>query len=195
MAQQTDTDAIRREDAGSTGELEGLLTRMAGGDSGALAELYSRTRGAVYAAALAILQNADEAQDAAQDAFVRAWEAAGRYRPQGAPMAWLLTIARNEALMRLRRSGRQQTLSDQEWDAIPAGTAVSPEDRAVLQTALAGLSGDERQIVLLKAVSGLKHREIASLLHMPLPTVLSKYHRALKKLRDLLEGDEPHDGA
>ena len=176
-----------REDG--SGALDQLLLRMGTGDRQALAELYERTRGAVCAAALAVLQNADEAQDAAQDAFVRAWEAAGRYRPQGSPMAWLLTIARNEALMRLRRSGRQTPLSDGEWDAIPAAADVPPEDRAVLQTALAGLAADERQIVLLKAVSGIKHREIAGLLHMPLATVLSKYHRALKKLRVLLEGD------
>lgn len=77
-----------------------------------------------------------------------------------------------------------------EWDAIPAGAAVGPEDRALLQTALAGLGGDERQIVLLHAVSGLKHRQIAELTHMPLATVLSKYHRALKKLRVLLKGED-----
>ncbi len=188
MAQVMEKTA--RRDAGPTDELERLLGRMGSGDRQALAELYSRTRGAVYAAALAILQNAADAQDAAQDAFVRAWQAAGRYRPQGSPMAWLLTIARNEALSRLRQSGRQTPLSDGEWDAIPANAAVSPEDRAMLQTALAGLGGDERQIVLLHAVSGLKHRQIADMLHMPLATVLSKYHRALKKLRVLLEGDD-----
>ena len=181
------TAEVLRTDDGS-GELNELLRRMGAGDRQALAELYGRTRGAVYAAALAILQNADEAQDASQDAFVRAWEAAGRYRPQGSPMAWLLTIARNEALSRLRRAGRQTTLSDGEWDAIPAGADVSPEDRAVLQTALARLGADERQIVLLHAVSGLKHRQIAEIMHMPLATVLSKYHRALKKLRVLLKG-------
>ena len=180
-------DVPRRAD-GSGGGLETLLARMGSGDRQALAELYERTRGAVYAAALAILGNADEAQDAAQDAFVRAWEAAGRYRPQGSPMAWLLTIARNEALMHLRKAGRQTTLSGEEWDA--AGSDPPPEDRAVLQRALARLDPGERQIVLLHAVSGLKHREIASMLRMPLATVLSKYHRALKKLRVLLKGDD-----
>ena len=180
------------ENAGVTagGELEELLLRMGAGDRQALAALYSRTRAAVYAAALGLLQNAADAQDAAQDTFVKAWEAAGRYRPQGSPMAWLLTIARNEALARLRRRGRQQTLSDEEWDAIPAEAAVPAEDRALLQRALGALRGDERQIVLLHAVSGLKHRQIAELMDMPLATVLSKYQRTLKKLRVLLEGDD-----
>ena len=182
--------AMKNTDRGPAGTLEELLVRMGAGDRQALAELYDRTRAAVYAAALAILHSAADAQDAAQDTFVRAWEAADRYRSQGSAMAWLLTIARNTALDRLRQRGRQAELSDGEWDAIPAGAGVPPEDRALLQTALAGLGGDERQIVLLHAVSGLKHRQIAALLHIPVATVLSKYHRALKKLRVLLKGDD-----
>ena len=67
---------------------------------------------------------------------------------------------------------------------------MTPEDREVLQQALASLGDVERQVVLLHAVTGLKHREIAALLEMPLATVLSKYHRALKKLRVQLEGDD-----
>lgn len=173
-----------------TAELEALLIRMGAGDAQALAELYGRTRGAVYAAALSILKNAADAQDAAQDAFIRAWEAAGQYRPQGAPMAWLLTIARNQAVDRLRRQQRLTDISQQEWDAIPARSPVSYEERALLQTALARLDDTERQIVLLHVSGGLKHREIASLLDMPLATVLSKYHRTLKKLRTWMKGDD-----
>ena len=65
-----------------------------------------------------------------------------------------------------------------------------PEDRHLLQTALATLSDEERRVILLHAVSGLKHREIAAVLELPLPTVLSKYHRALKKLRAFVKGDD-----
>ena len=60
----------------------------------------------------------------------------------------------------------------------------------LLQGALASLADEERRIVLLHAVTGMKHREIAALLELPLPTVLSKYHRALKKMRIFLEGDD-----
>ena len=126
-----------------------------------------------------------------QDTFVKVWESAPGYRAQGSPMAWMLTIARNLARMRLRREGRQVGLEDEEWNAIPADApAVSPEDRQVLQTALAALGAEERQIILLHAVTGLKHREIAGLMELPLATVLSKYHRGLKKMRAQLEGDE-----
>ncbi|MCI9156978.1 MAG: RNA polymerase sigma factor [Lawsonibacter sp.] len=173
-------------------ELDWLLLRTGQGDREAFAQLYSLTRGAVYALALSLLSDTQEAQDTAQDTFVKVWENAPAYRSQGSPMAWLLTITRNLALTRLRQSGRQTTLDAEEWNAIPATLpAVTSEDRVVLQEALARLSGEERQIVLLHAVTGLKHREIAQLLELPLSTVLSKYHRGLKKLKALMKGEDP----
>ena len=172
------------------GELDRLLLRTGQGDREAFARLYSLTRGAVYALALSLLGDGHEAQDVAQDTFVRVWERAPNYRSQGAPMAWLLTVARNLARSRLRQSGRQITLDEEAWNAIPAAAPeVTPEDRAVLQEALARLGAEEREIVLLHAVTGLKHREIAQLLELPLSTVLSKYHRGLKKLRAQMKGE------
>ena len=171
-------------------ELDELLLRTGQGDRDAFARLYSLTRGAVYALALSLLGDAHEAQDIAQDAYVRVWESAPSYRPQGSPMAWLLTVARNLARSRLRRSERQTTLDEAEWNAIPAAPpGVSPEDRQVLQDALARLGAEERRIILLHAVAGLKHRETAQLLELPLSTVLSKYHRGLKKLKALMKGE------
>ena len=183
----------RTETGSSMGheDLEDMLARVAGGDREAFGQLYAAARGAVYAMALSVLKNPEDAGDVTQETFVKVWTSAGQYRPKGSPMAWLLTIARNLARMKLRRDSRQTDLTEQEWDAIPAkAEAVTAEDRAVLQTALAGLEDTERQIVLLHASSGLKHREIAELLQIPLATVLSKYHRALKKMRAKLEGDD-----
>ena len=172
-------------------ELDELLLRTGQGDRDAFARLYSLTRGAVYALALSMLQDAHEAQDIAQDAFVRVWESAPGYRTQGSPMAWLLTIARNLARSRLRQRGRQTTLDEEVWNAIPADTSdITPEDRAVLQQSLARLGAEERQVILLHAVTGLKHREIALLLEQPLSTVLSKYHRGLNKLKALMKGED-----
>lgn len=172
------------------GELERLLAAVANGDRAAFGQMYNCTRTAVYGLVLSYLKHADDAQDVTQDTFVRIWDSVPQYRPQGKPLAWILTVARNLALMRLRERGKSQTLEDGEWDAIPASAAVTPEDRALLQNALARLSDRERRVVLLHAVTGMKHREIASVLKMPLATVLSQYHRALKKLRVQLEGEE-----
>jgi RNA polymerase sigma-70 factor (ECF subfamily) len=170
--------------------LERLLLCVAGGEQEALEALYHGTRAAVYALALSLLKNTHDAEDVTQDTYVRIWENAAAYRPQGSPMAWILTVARNLARMKLRQGAKYETLDEQQWDAIPAECDLAIEERHLLQTALAKLSDEERQIVLLHAVSGLKHREIARLLEKPLATVLSKYNRALKKLKTQLEGGD-----
>ena len=172
-------------------ELQQLLLHIAGGDRDALGALYQRTRSAVYGLALSYLKNAHDAQDLTQDVYVQVWDCAEQYRSTGSPMGWLLTVCRNLCLMRLRCEERHAALSEEEWDAIPAQECgLDADERALLQGALASLTDEERRIVLLHAVTGLKHREIAALLELPLPTVLSKYHRALKKMRSLLEGDD-----
>ena len=172
-------------------KLQQLLIHIAGGEREALAELYQRTRAAVYGLALSYLKNAHDAQDLMQDVYVQVWDRAEQYRLIGSPMGWLLAVCRNLCLMRLRREERHAALSEEEWDAIPARECgLDADERALLQDALASLADEERRIVLLHAVTGLKHREIAALLELPLPTVLSKYHRALKKMRSFLEGDD-----
>lgn len=172
-------------------ELEALLSGIAAGSREDLAELYRRTRAAVYGLALSYLKNGAEAEDVAQDTFVKVWAAAPSYRPQGKPMAWLLTIARNLALGRLRTAARSQDLSDAQWSAFSIESdTLTADDRTVLDAALGRLSDEERHIVVLHAVCGLKHREIAQFLGLALPTVLSKYHRSLKKLKTILEGDD-----
>ena len=178
------------EGDGRRQELDRLLLQVGRGDREAFTQLYNLVRGAVYAMALSLLGDAQEAQDAAQDTFVKVWESAPDYRPQGSSMAWMLTIARNQARSRLRQSGRQVLLDEEAWNTLPAGLSSIPdEDRLVLQEALARLGSEDRQIVLLHAVTGLKHREIAVLLGLPLSTVLSKYHRGLKKLKSLMKGE------
>ena len=177
--------------ANPNGELEALIGGIAAGSREDLAELYRRTRAAVYGLALSYLKNGAEAEDVAQDTFVKVWAAAPSYRPQGKPMAWLLTIARNLALGRLRTAARIQDLSEAQWSAFSIESdSLTADDRTVLAAALGRLSDEERHIVVLHAVCGLKHREIAQFLGLALPTVLSKYHRSLKKLKTILEGDD-----
>ena len=180
-------------------KLQQLLLHIAGGERDALAALYQRTRTAVYGLALSYLKNAQDAQDLTQDVYVQVWDCAAQSRPPGTPMGWrlpvgrglLLAVCRNLCLMRLRREERHAALSEEEADAIPTQECgLDADERALLQGALARLADEERRIVLLHAGTGMKHREIAALLELPLPTVLSKYHRALKKMRSCLEGDD-----
>ena len=174
---------IEQDGAENRRELDRLLAGVAAGDRDALARLYRLTRTAVYGLALSYMKNPQDAQDVAQDAFVRIWDSAPQYQSQGSPMGWILTVTRSR--------GREAGLEEEQWLAIPANApSVSPEDRALLEQALGTLEEQSRRIVLLHAVTGLKHREIAQLLELPLATVLSKYHRALKKLKAQLEGDD-----
>lgn len=179
------------EEAREAAELEGLLSRVGTGDKEALGELYIRTHAAVYALALSVLGNTHEAEEICHDAFLRVWDCAAGYRAKGSPMAWLMTVTRNLCLTQLRRKKRRAELTAEEWDAIPdRDRGLEAEDRALLQWALGSLGGDSRQIVLLHAAAGLKHREIAKLLGLPLNTVLSKYSRAIAKLRAGFERGE-----
>ena len=156
--------------------------------------LVQKYQSLVYTICRQLVADEGYAQDLTQDVFVRVWDCAAQYRPTGSPMGWLLAVCRNLCLMQLRSESRHTPLTDAEWDAIPAEeTGLSADERTLLQQALAGLGEEERRVVLLHAVTGLKHREIAALLELPLPTVLSKYHRAIRKMRADLEGDNAHD--
>ena len=178
------------EAASRRAELERLLRDVGRGDTDALADLYRSTHAGLYAAALAMMANSHDAEELTHDAYLHIWEAAPRYKAQGSPMAWMLTVTRNLCLMELRRRGKTADLSEEAWNAIPAeDRSVSLEDRDLLQNALAALAPDERQIVLLHAVSGLRHRQIAQSLSLPLGTVLSKYNRAIAKIRANLKGE------
>ena len=167
--------------------LDDDLARMAGGDQAALADLYAATRDAVFGFALSLLKNAHDAEDVLQDTYVVLWQAAKDYVSMGKPMAWILTITRSLCLQKLRQYKRQTDLPQEDWEPwLQAKAGLSQEDRIALRQCLAQLDDRERQIIVLHAVAGLKHREIADLLDIPLSTALSKYHRGLKKLRQHL---------
>lgn len=171
--------------------LDELLSGIAAGNRDSLAQLYDRTRAAVYGLALSYMKNKSDAEDVAQDTYVQIWNCAKSFRPQGRPMAWLMTVTRNMALQQLRRKGREQTMEPEEWDQLPApqGTGRT-EDQELIHQLLSLLTAEESRIVTLHAVAGLKHREIAQLEDLPLATELSKYHRALKKLKNVMEGED-----
>ena len=164
--------------------LDNCITRIAQGDRDALAALYERTRPAVYGFALSILKNIHDAEDILQDTYLQVWQAAGSYRSRGRAKAWLMTIVRNLSLDRLRQQARTEPLDWDQWqEQLSELPAVTHEDQMTLTALLAALADQERQIVILHVLTGLKHREIAALLELPLATVLSQYSRALKKLR------------
>lgn len=156
-------------------------------DKAAFERLYLASERAVYSYVFAITKNADDTHDIVHDTFLKIREAAHLYKPQGKPLAWMFTIARNLTNSHYRRRSHLGETADQDLsNDISLSYVNDPTDKIVLQAALNILNEQERQIVLLHAVSGLKHHQIAADLGIPLSTALSQYHRALKKLRQQL---------
>ena len=164
--------------------LDECIHVMAAGDSSGLETLYREASPAVFGFALSILKNRQDAEDVLQDCFISAYGGAVGYSSHGKPMAWLLTIARNLCMQKLRERKRTSDIPEEDWERyLESLDRVSSEDKIVLEQCMKLLTDEERQIVVLHAVGGFKHREIAELVELPLATVLSKYSRAVKKLR------------
>ena len=166
---------------------EKLILRMAEGDNNAFRDLYQQTSSAVYGFALSILRNRHDAENVMHDTYLWVHKSAASYRPMGKPMAWILTIVRNLCYTRLKSCDICEDISQYE-DLLHAGEGEQTVDRLILQTALDALPFEERQIVILHALTGMKHREIAELLDLPVGTVTSKYKRSLAKMRVVIEG-------
>ncbi len=167
---------------------EGVFQQIAGGNMDALETLYSSTERTLYAYLLSLTKDHNLAVDLLQETYLKVMGAAHLYQPQGKPMAWIFSIAKNLFLDELRKINREVVVGEAEaFDTIKLSYEMHPENRLVLEAALSELTETERSIILLFSVSGLKHREIAVLLNLNISTVLSKYHRGLKKLRTFLE--------
>ena len=182
-----------------------LIRRMASDDRAALGELYERYRGQVYGLALAVLKNRSDAEDVMQSAFVRVWDKAGAYREGDDAGAWIMTVTRNLALDRLRGRKAMTDIADMA-ETLPGGDDLSPAldrllldhlltalDRLLLDHLLTALDCTERQIVMLHAVGGYTHREIARIVGKPCATVRWKYGSAVKKLQVFLEKEDSHE--
>lgn len=172
---------------------EELLRLTGAGDKGAFCHFYENTNRSLYSFILSILRNPQDAEEVLQETYLKVWTMAAHYQPQGKPLAWMFTIARNLCYMRLRDQKRMADIGLDELEGNEPGEVCVPlemvTDSIVLRAALEILNEEERQIVLLYTAAGLKHREIAEALLIPLATELSKYRRAVKKLKGyLVEG-------
>ncbi|MBQ4049845.1 MAG: RNA polymerase sigma factor [Clostridia bacterium] len=163
--------------------IEDLLASIADGNPDPMGELYDLIKTDVFAFALSKTANKHDADDILHDTFIQIYRYAKQYVPKGKPMAWIVTIELN--LIRRRFNLASRTTSLDDAFATPSGFDLenSVVNNAFLQGILSTLSEEEREIISLHIVSGLKHREIAKILGKPLSTVLSKYNRAIKKLQ------------
>lgn len=166
---------------------ERLFQRIGQDDMAAFEELYILTEKTIYAYALSIVRHHEDALDIVSETFLKIRSAAHLYKPMGKPLAWMFTVTRNLAMDHLRRQARYHDGDFAELEFKDEFSFVENiGDRMVLEIVLTRLTEEERRIIMLHAVSGLKHREIAQSLGTPLSTILSKYKRSLKKLKGYL---------
>jgi RNA polymerase sigma-70 factor (ECF subfamily) len=173
---------------------EGELVALAqDGDHDAYASLVRAHQDIAFRTAMLITQNAAEAEEAAQDAFVKAWRALGRFR-SGEPLRpWLLTIVANEARNRRRSAGRRGALAlraaepDRVEDRSAEAQVLAAESRTALLEALSRLRPDDRLVLGCRYLLELSEAETAAALGVPAGTVKSRTSRALARLREEVE--------
>jgi RNA polymerase sigma factor (sigma-70 family) len=179
-----------------------LVERARRGEVMAYEELVRRYQDVAVRTAHLVSGGADDAEDAAQEAFVKAYRALARFRP-GAPFRpWLLRIVANEARNRRRSANRRSGLALRAIeDRRPTDAAPSPEAavlvheaRRALLHALATLRDDEREVVVARYLLDLPEAEAADMLGIPRGTVKSRLSRALRRLRDRLAEAAAREG-
>ncbi len=172
-----------------------LVERAKRGDPRAYELLVQRYQAIAFRTAYLVTRSAEDAEDAAQDGFVKAYYALGRFR-RGAPFRpWLLQIVANEARNRRRSAGRRERLALRVADEnVSGGAAPSPEmnaveleRRAALLAAVEELREEDQLVIACRYFLDLSEEETASVLGLRRGTVKSRLSRALEKLRARVE--------
>jgi RNA polymerase sigma factor (sigma-70 family) len=169
-----------------------LVERAKRGDVSAYEQIVERYQEPVFRAAYLVTRSAADAQEAAQDAFVKAYAALGRFR-SGSPLRpWLMKIAVNESRNRLRAAGRREALAlraaaerqAEGADPSPEAALLTAERRRALLAAVEGLREEDRLVISCRFFLDLSERETAEVLGWRHGTVKSRLSRALDRLRE-----------
>jgi RNA polymerase sigma-70 factor (ECF subfamily) len=176
-----------------------LVERAKRGDQDAYGELVHAYQGIAFRTAYLLTGSAADAEDAAQDAFVKAFYALGRFRPGAELRPWLLRIVANEARNRRRSAGRRANLALRAAaDPLSGGAAPSPEANLLaserqqaLLAAVNELPDEQRDVVACRFFLELSEEETAEALGCRKGTVKSRLSRGLARLKEQLEaGDD-----
>ncbi len=188
-------------------QLDALLERCRQGDELAWEAFVRQYQRRIYSLATCYATDADDARDLAQDIFVKLYRTRRQWAEAAAFMPWMIRVARNLCLDRVRARKARPPASDIPAEELAdlAATGGNPDEdygvatrRRLFYQALKKLTGISREIILLKDIQGLQIEEIASMLHIPLGTVKSRSNRArLDLARNVLalQGTTtPHEG-
>lgn len=191
MGSPQDSREVRTRDQ----DWAALIKRVADGDQSALTELYDSTSRLVFGLVLRVVGDRATAEEVVLDVYTQVWRQAATYdSKRGAPLAWIMTIARTRGIDRLR-SGKYEFQKKESLDSIgearsatasPEENTVMSERRRLVRSALDLLSAEQREVIELAYYSGLSHSEIALKLNQPLGTVKTRTRLGMMKLRDTL---------
>ncbi len=194
-------EAIENKVAEPVSEETVLVEAARSGDIGAFESLVRRYDRNVFRIAQHITQNREDAEDVVQDAFLKAYQNLGQFQGQSKFYTWLVRIAVNEALMRLRRRRPERTVSIDEdvkteedsmpreiadWSPNPEQMYTQAELKDILGKTIQGLPPSFRTVFVLRDVEGLSTEETASALELSVPAVKSRLLRARLQLRERL---------
>lgn len=173
-----------------------LLKRAQKGDAAAFEELMSSQEGRMYAIALRMMGNREDAQDCAQEAMVRIYRAMGSFKGQSTLATWIYRITMNTCLDELRRRKVRKVTSldslvDTGWaptdpNDTPEEHGLRSEKRNVLNSAIQTLPEDMRAAIILRDIKGYSYDEIAGVLDANVGTIKSRISRGREKLREIL---------
>ena len=173
-------------------------------DSAEFEQLMRRHNRMLFRTARAILHDDAEAEDALQEAYIKAYAAMGSFRGEAKVSTWLARIVANEALQRLRRQNRRgaivpmnSSVSVEEVNEIPEGSmsktpessAARAEIRKLLEKRIDALPDAYRPVFMLRAVEEMSVEEVAEVLHVPPATVRTRFFRARSLLRESLASE------
>ncbi len=177
-----------------TQELE-LIERAVTGDERAFAELVTRYQSAVYNLAYRMLGDAGEAEDAAQEVFLRIYRRLATYNPDHRFSTWVLSIASHYCidLLRRKRPWLVPLENISNWmrtrSRSPEAAAIASEQQDTVRTLLAKLPEHYRLVLLLRYWHDLGYEEIAQVVDLPVSTIKARLHRARNALLALVNGD------
>ncbi|MEC5409385.1 sigma-70 family RNA polymerase sigma factor [Paraburkholderia sp. MPAMCS5] len=187
MTVHPDADEVRRA------HLNSILRLVARGDQRAFADFYRLTASRVFAVIVRMLHDRAEAEDVLQEVYTNAWHRAGSFDPaRGNAMTWLITLARNRAIDRLRQH-REEPLDEERAAEIrddaptPAEAAERSEERRRLERCLDALDPQQVGAVREAFFTGATYGELAERLRVPLGTMKSWIRRSLMQLKTCLE--------
>jgi len=179
-------------------EVRMLLRGIANGDRACFAEFHKRFSGMVYATAIQVLHNHEDAQDTSQEVFTSLWKKAKMFiDDRGKPSTWLAAMARNRSIDKLRSRQRRSRLNDSFEDESrteeqliridPAKEASANEMGLHVRTAVMELSPEQREAIQLAFFEGLTQLEIAHKTGEPLGTIKARIRRGLGRLRTIVK--------